>query len=188
MPCSLDSCSSWCRQKYGRIVGAIGFGCQIFGGVETLAFCECSDGGRPDADLTRAVLCHELVACSACDNGYCSTSPVKNKYFNNLCVACKPGFELLPTGICAAVIGALEAESIYRCPLKDPCGVKGGKCVDGDTFLKTPFFCECKPGFEGPLCDAVTYTMPFFRSLILMWAEQLCYFYNGGRQRRDSAL
>jgi hypothetical protein len=160
MPCSLNRCSEWCRQEFGRGVGSIGFGCQSIGGVETLAFCECSDGGRVDADLVRAVLCHEFAACSACEHGYCSTSPVKNKHFNNLCVTCKPEYLLLPTGICAAANETLGLASPYLCPKeKDPCSRKGGKCVNGDALTMTPFFCQCKPGFEGPLCDAGMFRM-----------------------------
>ncbi len=155
MGCSLEVCSDWCRQEYGRSTGAAGYGCQIFVGVETLAFCECTDGGRNDPDVVPSVLCHEPLACSSCKHGYCSTSPSMNKLFHNLCVTCEPGFELLPTGACTSVDIA-DAESLYKCPIddrvEDPCFY--GKCVDGNATSRTSFSCDCNQGYEGPLCNA----------------------------------
>ena len=148
MPCTLDRCSEWCRQVYGRSIGSVGFGCQNVGGFETLGLCECSEGGYSDVDLPRAVLCHELLACSSCAHGYCSTSPEKNRLFNNSCVACEPGFVLLPTGSCVTA----SAESIYTCPMNNPC--IHGVCLDGNTDMEIPYSCKCRQGFEGPLCNA----------------------------------
>ena len=151
MACSLERCSDWCQQKYGRSVGSVGFGCQNIRGVETLAFCKCSDGGRTDLNFTREVLCHELLGCSACEHGYCSTSPRKAALFNWACVACEPDFALLPTGACV-VANFSAAEGIFSCPLVNPCK-NGGACIDGDPVGHTPFSCACLHGFEGPLCQ-----------------------------------
>ena len=146
--CSLERCSEWCQHEFGRSVGALKFGCQIVEGIEALAFCECSEGGRGDADLERVVLCHEPLACSMCDHGFCSTSPEKNKLFNSACVACEPGFVLLPTGDCA-VLDPL----VHSCPKNNPC-LNGGWCIDGNPTEQAAYFCACKPGFGGPLCNA----------------------------------
>ena len=154
MVCSLESCSKWCEQEFGRSVGSIGFGCQTVGGLDTLAFCECADGGRTDADLTRAVLCHEMLACDTCTNGYCSTSPEKNKLHHNACVACDPDYVLLPTGVCANAAAGLEAA--LSCPTPNPC-MNGGVCIDGSAASqKNSFSCACTIGFEGPLCNSGT--------------------------------
>ncbi len=156
MLCSLHTCSEWCRDAYGKSVGAADFGCQIIDGVETFAFCECSDGGRKGRGVTQAVLCHEPLVCPTCEHGYCSTSPIKNNLFNNACVICEPGFVLLPNGTCVnTLIDSPEAVSIYTCPssyVYNPC--LHGVCVDGDAVLGTPFFCKCNQGFEGPLCES----------------------------------
>jgi hypothetical protein len=156
MGCSLSVCSDWCRQEYGLSTGAAGFGCQIIEGIETLAFCECTDGGRNDPDVIPSVLCHEPLVCSSCEHGYCSTSPVKNKLFNNLCVSCEPGFVLLPTGVCASFDDVDGAEAMYKCPIdhrfENPC--VNGRCVDGNATLRTSFSCDCNEGYEGPLCNA----------------------------------
>ena len=151
MACSLESCSQWCEQEFGRGVGSIDFGCQTVGGSDTLAFCECADGGRTDADVTRAVLCHELLACATCANGYCSTSPEKSNLHLNSCVACDPEYVLLPTGVCVNATAGVEAP--LKCPNPDPC--MNGVCVSGPTASqKSSFSCECKLGFEGPLCNS----------------------------------
>ena len=152
MACSLESCSKWCEQEFGRSVGSIGFGCQNVGGSDTLAFCECADGGRTDPGLTRAVLCREPVGCSECDHGYCSTSPIENARLNNMCAVCEPGFELLPAGICVNT-SASGAESSYTCPMNNgPC--INGICVDGDADMGIPYSCKCRQGFEGPTCSS----------------------------------
>ena len=156
LPCSEDQCSEWCRQEYGRSVASTKFGCQHVSGAETLAFCECSDGGRTDADVTQVVLCHEPLVCSVCEHGYCSTSPVTNELYNNFCVVCEPGFVRLPTGVCV-LPGAIAMDWIYSCPADDPClKLGGGVCVNGDSNSLTPFYCECRQGYEGPLCQAGT--------------------------------
>ena len=152
-PCSLDACTEWCRLEYGRSVGSNGFGCQIYKGVETLAFCECSDGGHTDSDFSRAILCREPVGCSECDHGYCSTSSTENTLHKNMCSVCEPGFVLLPTGTCVtAQAQALVAKSIYTCPMNDPC--IHGICIDGNAVLEIPYSCKCWEGFEGPLCNS----------------------------------
>ncbi len=152
MACSLESCSKWCEQEFGRSIGSIGFGCQNVGGADTLAFCECAEGGRADADVTRAVLCHELLACATCEHGYCSTSPEKSKLHYNACVACDPEYVLLPTGVCVNATAGVEAA--LSCPSPNPC-MNGGECIDGPTASKiTSFSCKCKEEFEGPLCNS----------------------------------
>jgi hypothetical protein len=144
--CTFESCSKWCQQEFGRSVASVGFGCQSIEGMDALAFCECSDGGRTEPYVVREVLCHEPAVCPKCANGYCSTSPEKNEFYNFDCVMCEPGFVLLPTGVCVA-------EALFDCPLSNPC-LNGGECVVGSAELQTSFSCACKDGFEGPLCNS----------------------------------